>query len=77
MTFESGDNMVPNEADLLAYATGFARRYRDYAVPYARDYAEKLRTCGDHEGCRVWHRVADVIVNGDVDTDPLRTRAAA
>lgn len=77
MTLESGDDMVPNEADLLAYATGFARRYRDYAVPYARDYAEKLRKCGDQEGCRVWHRVADAIANGDVDTASKGARAAA
>jgi hypothetical protein len=69
--------MMPNEADLLAYATGFARRYRDYAVPYAREYAEKLRTCGDHEGCTVWHRVADAIANGEVDGDPVVTRTAA
>ena len=69
--------MVPNEADLLAYATGFARRYQDYAVPYAREYAEKLRKCGDREGFTVWHRVADAIANGEVDTDPAVTRAAA
>ncbi len=66
-----------NQADLFAYATGFARRYRDHAVPYARDYAEKLRKCGDHEGCSVWHRVADVIANGEVDTAPALTRATA
>ncbi|MBK1668236.1 hypothetical protein CKO28_09325 [Rhodovibrio sodomensis] len=76
IVFEGGEKMMPNEADLLAYATGFARRHRDYAVPYAREYAEKLRSCGDREGCAVWHRVADAIANGEVDTAPV-TRAAA
>jgi hypothetical protein len=77
MVVESKEFWMPNESDLLAYATGFARRYRGYAVPYARDYAEKLRACGDHEGCAVWHRVADAIARGEVDADPALTRASA
>jgi hypothetical protein len=59
--------MMPNEADLLAYATGFHRRYGEYAVPYARDYAEKLKACGDTEGHAVWHWVADAIANGKAE----------
>ncbi|MBK1697485.1 hypothetical protein [Rhodovibrio salinarum] len=69
--------MLPNERDLRAYAVGFARRYRDYAAPYAREYAEKLRSCGDHEGCAVWHRVADLIAEDALDTAPADTRIAA
>lgn len=59
--------MMPNEADLLAYATGFYRRYGAYAVLYARDYAQKLKACGDREGHDVWHRVADAIANGEAE----------
>lgn len=57
--------MVPNDADIVAYATGFFRRYGDYAVPYARDYADRLRACGDHDGHRTWTRVAEIIERGD------------
>lgn len=52
-------------ADLRAYARGFERRFRDLAVPYARDYAEQLKACGDDEGHDVWHRIADLIEAGD------------
>ena len=65
------------EPDLMAYAAGFARRYGDYAVPYARDHAEKLRRCGDHEGCAVWHRVADAIPGGPGRGETTAPRAAA
>lgn len=58
---------MPNRADLRAYATGFYRRYGAYAVPYARDHAEKLRTCGDEEGYHVWQQVAEAIANGDLN----------
>jgi hypothetical protein len=58
--------MMPNEADLRAYATGFYRRYGAYAVRYARDHAQKLRDCGDEEGYQVWQRVAERIADGDL-----------
>jgi len=53
-----------NEADLRVYARGFHGRYRDLAVPYARQYAEQLKACGDDDGHAVWHRVADLIESG-------------
>lgn len=53
-----------DDNDIRAYACGFHRRYREFAAPYARDYAEKLRNCGDQEGAEVWLRVASAIDNG-------------
>jgi hypothetical protein len=57
--------MMPSEADICAYANGFYRRYGDFAVRYARDYAERLKACGDQEGHAVWNSVADRIETGD------------
>ncbi len=54
-----------DEADLRVYARGFHGRYRDLAVPYARQYAEQLKACGDEAGHAVWHRVADLIESGE------------
>jgi hypothetical protein len=57
--------MMPSDADILAYAHGFYRRYGDFAARYARDYAERLKACGDRDGHTVWHQVADAIETGD------------
>jgi hypothetical protein len=57
--------MMPSNADILAYAHGFYRRYGDFAARYARDYAERLKDCGDSDGHAVWHRVADAIETGE------------
>lgn len=54
-----------HDDDIRAYARGFHRRYREFAAPYARDYAAKLQSCGDREGAEVWLRVASAIDNGD------------
>lgn len=56
---------MPNDADILAYANGFFRRYGELAAPYARDYADKLRNCGDDDGHNVWMRVAEMIEDGE------------
>ena len=60
--------MMPTDADILAYAHGFYRRYGAHAAAHARDYAEKLRGCGDHEGHDVWLRVARSIEHGEALT---------
>ncbi|RDD60251.1 hypothetical protein [Ferruginivarius sediminum] len=54
-----------DERDIRAYARGFHARFHEFAVPYARKYAQKLQNCGDTEGAEVWLRVAGMIENGD------------
>jgi len=53
---------LPTQDDAVEiFARHFEALHRSGSALHARQTADRLKESGDHEGHRIWHRVADKI----------------